>query len=260
MRQGVLQILFNNTLRSFSMFKKAMIASAVLAAAFGAQAQSTASWSITGTVAASPCVITLAAPAPWNTLPIAQVKGWQTVAATVPVSATAGATYYGGTGATQRTAALDVTCATPAAVALRYTDGKTGTAFTPEGSASAFGLGTYTPAGGTATNIGAALINHSGLQIKALATDTLAAPAKRLVTVGTATGSSTWTTAVAGDAWVNPANSYAYSTVATDTVPGAVSQISGNLLFRLHMNKALMDAANSDINFASTGTVTLTTL
>lgn len=244
------------------MFKKAMIAGAVLAAAFGAQAQSTASWSITGTVAASPCVITLAAPALWNTLPIAQVKGWNTVAASAPVSATVGATYYGGTGATQRSAALNVTCSTPAAVALRYTDAKTGTAFTPEGAAGAFGLGTYTPAsGGTATNIGAALINHSGLQIKALAADTLAAPAKRLTTAGVATGASTWATASAGDAaWVTPGTSYAYSTVASDTVPGSISQISGNLLFRLHMNKALMDAATGDIPFEASGTVTLATL
>ncbi|MBN9410952.1 MAG: DUF1120 domain-containing protein [Burkholderiales bacterium] len=239
------------------MFKKAMIASAVLAGAFAAQAQvgtpaPSATLTVGGTVTAPICSLALAGggAATFGTI-TRPLTGWTTIS-TAPAR-------YQAPASKKQTVALNVSCPAPTKMALAMQDNRSASVVAPASAVANFGLGTYTPAGGgTATNIGNFFVDYTGLQITPTVGGTAAAPAVKLVTAGTATSSSTWAAATGVLASYLPTSqSLGFAATAGATTPDSLASIAGNLVVNVELSKATVDAATSDITLDGNATITL---
>jgi hypothetical protein len=238
------------------MFKKAMIASAMLAGAFAAQAQvgspaPSATLSVGGTVTAPVCSLTLAGggAATFGTVG-RPLTGWTTLS-TTPAR-------YAVPNSKKQTVALTVSCPAPTKMALAMQDNRAATVVAPANSVANFGLGTYTPAGGTAVNIGNFYVDYTGLQVSSTVGGTAAAPAAKLLTAGTATSASTWTAATGTLATYLPTSqSLGFAATAGATTPDSLASIAGNLVIAVELSKATVDNATSDITLDGNATITL---
>ncbi|WP_295543337.1 DUF1120 domain-containing protein [uncultured Pseudacidovorax sp.] len=224
------------------MFKKAMIAGAVVLASVGANA-ATANLTVSGTITPEACAITLGSS---GTVDYGALS-----AVTVKSYGVATSAYS----APPKTIALNVTCSAPTAVSLAWTDNRSSSVVNFDGVAAnntvRFGLGTS----GT-TNIGAYQLDFTGLQVSATASGTPAAPAGYLTRTTGTTGA--WSAASGLTAqWVTPGLSLGMKTSATDATPPAISTISGNLSVYSYFSKALVDSATSAITLNGQSTVTL---
>ncbi len=236
------------------MFKKAMIAGAVLAAAFGAQAQSSASWNVTATIDPAPCTISLVGDATYGILTGGYVKG-------LTVGGTGADRYYNLPTSTNKTVAMTINCDSPTKVAFTVTDGKAGSAI-PNSQAAfngyEFGLG---------TTDGVAKIGHyfvvlANRLVKALTTDTAAAPPVQFFFDGTPVSGTTWTTAASSQEinYLKHGRAYTFGTTAVSTAPDAIASFTSDLSFRLKPGKDVVDALTAPLNIAGSGTLTLVTL
>ena len=232
------------------MFKKAMIASAVLAAAFGAQAQS-AGWTVIGTVNPTPCTVSITGGgvADYGTLTATYVKA-RTQVGTVG-SATAPRAYSLSALGTKNLP-LVISCATPTKFALSLVDNGGSPLWT---DGPRWGLGTTSDG----TKIGYYEISLADLKIKPLPADALAAPATRMYTAGVATSSSVYT--AFNGVGAGPGFSVGFSATAAATTPDSLSEVSGNLqITNALLNKDLVDSATTAITLAGKGTLTLVSL
>jgi len=219
------------------MFKKAMIAGAVVLASVGANAAS-ANLSVTGTITPEACAVTLGngGVVDYGALSAVTVKAY-------PATGSTNLVYTAPT----KTISLDVTCSAPTAVALNWTDNRAASKIAVDANdVSRFGLGTQ-----GSTNIGNYLIGFGSLQYKATSAGTLTGPAGYLTRAKNTTGAWTTTTSVL----VNLANAMGFKQAAADTAPPAIAQIAGNLIVYGEFSKSLVDAATSAITLNGSSTV-----
>lgn len=221
-------------------FKKVLIVSAVLAAAFGAQAQQSGSFGVTGTVTTQPCSITLSGGG------VADFGAQQKSAVQAMPIVGSGAAYQL---STQHPIPITVQCTAPTRFVMGFADNKAA-ARTPLGTVDdvlQFGM---TDGAGTAT-IGGYYVNLASVTADG------AAPAGFL---HAAYGSTAWGTTNAGTAHNNyVSNQWTSGVIKTAgvTVPDPVTTLGGNLTINAVLNKAYVDAATAPITLSGSGTVTI---
>ena len=221
------------------MFKKVLIASAMLAAVAGANAQSTG-FGVGGTVTPSTCSISLTGAG------IADYGGLTKVAvqATSQGTGSGGAYYALG----NRTVALSVSCSSPIRLELATVDNKAAQKFAIDAN-DGFRYGIAN--GTNTTAFGAYVVSGSVLTLNG------ATPATFLTAP---TGTTAWSaTGFNGEAATTMAPGYAtgFSATAAATIPDAVTTIGGNLTFTSYISKAVIDAATGVVTLNGSGTISL---
>lgn len=224
------------------MFKKAMIAGAVVLASVGANA-ATATLTVGGTITPEACAVTLGGNGLVNygALSSGTVQAYSV---------------YNGTNAVYiapaKTVSLDVTCSAPTAFGLSWTDNRASSKLAVNSDDGIrFGLGQS----GT-NNIGAYQLNFSGLAVAASSTATPAAPAGILTRAAGTTGA--WADASGiSNSFFTPSLQMGFKTAASDTSPAALSKVTGNLSLVSHFNKAMVDSATTTITLDGLATLSL---
>ena len=220
------------------MFKKLLLASAMLVAAAGASAQSS-TVGVGGTISPSGCTISLTGSgiSDYGSLVKSTVTGYAVNAGTTP-SYTMGS----------KTVGLNVTCASPTKLELAFVDNKA-TQIMPidANDASRFGIAN----GSGTTPFGSYWLTGNALTINGVA------PAVYLTS---ATGTTAWSTSGPNSTTANNFSSgYAtgFSSVATDKVPAAVTTIGGSLTTWAFLNKSMVDASTGVLTLNGSTTISL---
>lgn len=235
------------------MFKKLLITAAVLAsAAAHAQIAGSTGFTVTGSIVPSPCTLTLSGSgiAAFGAVSSGSViangiNGTTPVHYTIPGS---------------KILNLLVTCPTPSKMALEFTDNRLSSLDgNPDGLR--WGVGTYTPTGGTPKNIGSYNITYLNTTIKATPTGIAVAPLRSLFQTGVATTGGTWVGPLVGEnVAIPPGKSLALAALPTATTPDSLVEIKMEMVFIVEPVKAVVDAATSAITLDGSGTVTLIVL
>lgn len=229
------------------MLKKALIAGAVLAAAFGAQAQSSADFGFGGTITPGACTVTIGGGnlASYGTLTQGYVKS-------LPIGLGSTGNLYA---LPIRTTTLKVTCTAPVAVALAFTDNRAANRFNPTADANdpqRYGVANTHVAGQRLGNYAlgwkggtAALTVNGGVAIA----DLLVAPNGALTSWSSATTFSGGRLA--------PGYTYGPIVAAANTQPDQVTSIEGTLEYRPALDKSIIDNMTSNIDMDASGTAVL---
>ena len=218
------------------MFKKAIIAGALLAAVAGANAQS-AGFGVIGTINPNACTLTLSG---------GGVADYGTQA-TVAVQARS--VYLGAYNLGVKTIPLAVTCGSAIAVELAFVDNRSAQLFALGDGYDAirYGIGN----GAATTPFGTYDLTTDGLTIDG------AAPA---VWLSAPTGTTTWATTVVGGAsavFAQPGHAVGFGKVAGATVPSTLTTIGGVLNINARVSKAAVDAATGAMTLNGSGTISL---
>lgn len=236
------------------MFKKLLITAAVLAsAAAHAQVAGSAGFTVTGSIVPGPCALTLSGSgiAAYGTLSTAQLKS-NTLLPNPP--------RYAMPASANKKLNLSVVCTTPSKVALEFVDNRVASV---DGFVDSvrWGLGTYTPAGGTAQKIGSYNINYTNTTIKATSASVAVAPGKSMFMTGEASAGGTWTAPLINEAaYLPPGKSLGLAALAAATTPDSVAEIKMEMSFSIEPLQSVVDAATSAITLDGSGTVTLIVL
>jgi hypothetical protein len=223
------------------MFKKAIIAGAVLAAVSGAHAATTANLTITGTITPAACDLTLSAGnVNLGTLQVATVQAGAVIG---PVGSQQYSVAQGSVG-------LNVICSAPLAFALYANDNRASSLMGLGDSADEvrFGLGT---SGGT--NIGHVAFWMPDAQVTTTVGGVAAAAAGTLNRVGT---TGPWTSGPAA-VFLSHAAAQAFQSGAGQTSPVPLAALTSTVNVLPFINKSLVDSATSAINVDGAITVVL---
>lgn len=233
------------------MLKKIIGAGLLLATAAAAQAASTG-WTVTGTIVPPPCNLTLSGGgvAAFGTIAGTVVQGWPKLSGP--------ARYSGIDAKVMKSLNLAVNCPNLATFALYFQDNKAATLAGPAGQAYSFGLGTYTPPGRAATNLGRYVVAYDKFVIKATSAGGSIPPRMKLLADGTATASSSWKQATLNDAIYLPSGkSLGFVSGVLSTKPDALLSAGGPIDFYFEPLQDVVDSATSDITLDGSVTVTL---
>lgn len=220
-------------------FKKVLFAAAMLVAAVGAQAQS-ANFGLTGIITTAACTIAMTTNggiADYGTMASGTVKA---------LTVYAGKSYL----FHSTNIAYNVGCTAPTKIDLLFADTKTGATFPLDGS----DLNRYGITDGQGTvGIGAYAVRLTGTLIDG------ATPAGYLMQPRTNTAvawANTGPTALTAE---NSAPGYAtgFRKTIADTMPAALTTLSGTLEITPFLSKVYVDAATNSITMNGAGTVTL---
>lgn len=223
------------------MFKKALIASAMLVAAVGAQAQS-AGLSLTGTITPASCTLILGSGgvADYGTSTAVTVRALATVAGT-------NVHYNMGT----KTFTWTVACTAATPLQLAFTDNKAGKVLAMD-SADSIRYGLVDGASGT-TSIGSYTVDFTSAA--ATTVDGVAALGFLNAPTGTTAWASPYNSTV-GTAQPGRAVGFkGFST--TQTSPSQMTNASGTMTVSTSLGKAYADAAFTAITLNGSGTITL---
>lgn len=217
------------------MFKKVLIASAMLVSVVGANA---IGFGVSGVINPSSCTITLSGSglADYGTLIAATVKGYTQ---TFPSLYDLG----------DKPLNYNVACSAPTKVAFSFIDAQAGKVMTGDSNdASRYGL--VNGSTGTTT------IGHYELIVNTAALDGVAANAS-LTTVN---GGSAWSLSGPTGRAANfaaPGYTVGFIKAAGTATPDAATTIAGVMNFRTRVSKALVDAATTPITLNGAGTLSL---
>ncbi len=222
------------------MLKKIIIASASLIAVAGAQAQSS-TLTIGGTVNAPSCVVTLTGGGAidYGTTPITVVKTYSKS--------------NGGYRLPARSVDYSLDCDVPIAAHLAFSDKYAGKAYTGTTMYADARFGVVNNADQT-VGVFSILNSFSSMQV-----DNVAAVGALSAPVGT----STWST-TAGAAGLMSASGVAvpgyaigFIKLAGQTVPQAISKVSGTYTIAMYLDPTIVDSATSLVTFKAGATVTV---
>lgn len=217
------------------MFKKALIAAAMLAAVAGAQAQS-ANFGVTGTITPAACGITLSGGgvADYGALQTPTVKAYPVVKSH----------YVFGS----KVVAYSVTCSAATPLQMAFIDNKAAQKTALDANdPGRYGIGDGT----TTTAIGSyEVVFTSAVVDGTAAAGYLSAP----------TGTTTWTNTASGTFASNvasPGRAVGFKKLTADTAPTQLTTVAGNLSFNTYVLKSYVDASTAAITLNGSGTVTL---
>jgi len=220
------------------MFKKALIASAMLVSVIGANAADTGTVGVTGGATPGACNITLAGTgtADYGILTHAQVQAL--------------AVYNSNYNVGQKLIGITVACSGATKAEMSFTDNKAGKNFPVDvGDGVRFGV---VDGSGTVA-IGSYQMTFSGVTL-----DTVAAAGFLIAPNGTTTWDTTSTGANGvGADWVRPGYSNGFIKTAGNTVPDTFTNFAANLSVSLYLSKAYMDAATTAVTFNGTSVITM---
>jgi len=213
------------------MFKKVLIASAMLVSAISANAADNASFGVAGGVTPGPCDISLsnASTADFGIQTSAHMK-------TLGVYNNL---YSVGT----KTIGFSVVCGAATKAEISFSDNKPGKNF-PMNAEDWFRFGVTDGAG--STSIGNYQISLDNLLLDGGGVTSI---------LGAVTGTTTWGLGYAN--YVAPGHSYGFTKTAGAIVPEAFTTLSGNLTIALMISKAYADSATNAVSFSSGGVITI---
>ena len=224
------------------MFKKLLLASALLVTFASAQAQSSQPFGVTGTLTPAPCNVTLTAGVVnLGNLTQAAVKGY-------PVLANINSFYV----PPFQNIPINITCSAATRVQVSFLDNNSGKTLAYNGDDSIrFGI----------TNGAAGTVAVGSYEMRFINTTIDGGPVGTYLHV--ANGATTWSkipgtaTAFGGNnLYIAPGYTTGFAKVATATVPESISTLAGTLEMKIFLGKASVDAATT--NFVPTGSGTLT--
>lgn len=220
------------------MFKRTLIASAMLMAAIGAYAQSSTVTS-GGIINPPSCSLTVTSNVSYGAMSASTVKSYA-------VSSYSAVSYYK---LPMKTASYSVLCNAPVKVEAAFTDSNAGKASYTTGVEWAIVDGS------------AASIGFSSLGTAALTLNSNATPVAAGTVLAAPNGTTTWSTLLPNSTLASqtiaPGYALGYSTAASATVPSAVSAIDGVISFYPYLKKSYVDAASSMFSIGLGGTITL---
>ena len=218
------------------MFKKVLIASALLASVVGANAQSTG-FGVIGTIAPATCTVSLSGGGTAD-------YGTMTTAAVQARTVENGAYNLGVKGI-----GIAVNCTAPVALELAFVDNKAAQRlnFSDTYDTLRYGLGN-----GSSSSV----FGHYDLSLDQVLVDGVT-PA---VWLSAPTGTTTWATTVAGGApafYAQPGRAVGFDKVAGATVPASLTAITGSLVVVARVSKPIVDASTAAITLNGSGTISL---
>ena len=223
------------------MFKKLLLASALLVTFASAQAQSSQPFGVTGTVTPAPCKVTLTG----GIVNLGTVS--QATAKTYSVRSSATTFYI----AALQSIPISITCSAATRVQVSFLDNKPGK-FLPVDGYDAIRFGMTDGAAGTVA-VGA-------YEMRFLPTTTIDG-----VAVGTylhaANGATTWsketgTTTGGANSYISSGFATGFAKDAAAVAPESITALSGSLEMQVLLGKAFVDGITT--NFVPTGSGTLT--
>jgi len=236
------------------MFKKLAISGAALIVAASAHAQvgpyNSTELTVKGRILPGPCgiVLTGGGLADFGDLPQAIVKTW-------PVAGVGALARYEVPAAQAKSVPLAVHCDAPAKFALVFTDNRTASVSPVD--AFRFGLGQYSPAGGTAVSIGSYLLGYDDFTVQATIGGALTRPFTRLIN-SAIPGTTPWTAAVgSANSFISNGKSLAFAMAASTIIPDSLTAVSGNLVVTVAPLQSVVNAALTAIEFNGSTTITL---
>ena len=226
------------------MFKKLLLASALLVTFASAQAQQSQPFGVTGTVTPAPCNVTLTGGnINLGTLTQAYVKG---------LGASSG--FYVLEPAQE--IPINITCSAATQVRVSLSDNKAGK-FLPVDANDSIRFGLTNGAAGT-TAIGALeLIFANGATIDGVLVGTF---------LHAANGSTTWSKSAAATGlpqlnnWVSPGYTTGFAKSASATAPESITTLAGSLRMKIWFSNAVVDGLTTNLVPTGSGTLTLTYL
>ena len=225
------------------MFKKALIASAMLVSIIGANAAETATFGVTGGSMPSSCSVALGNGGSYDfgtlTYPQLQALGAYT--------GNLGSFYHFGV----KINSISVTCGAATSVKLSFTDNKLGKATVVGDPSDEKRFGLVDGAG--TTSIGSVDISLFDILVDG------AAPTGLLHAVN---GTTAWSAVNGpwGNHYVTPGHTTGFIKTAAETVPSSFKTFTANMHTSLFAKKSYMDSAINAVVFNSSGVITLTYL
>lgn len=217
------------------MYKKLLIASAVLVAAAGAHAQS-ATFTMTGTVTPASCTLTLTG---------GGVADYGVNETTAIRASTQGGTTNLHYLLSPKSIPFSVTCTAATPLQLAFTDSKAGKALAYDSTSDATRFGLVDGAAGT-TPIGSYAMSFGSTTIDG------AASAGYLVAP---TGSTAWSSSNA--VYAAPGKATGFIKTTGLTTPSTLTTLSGTAFVSVSLGKTYVDSSKSNITLNGGGTITL---
>lgn len=219
------------------MFKKVLIASALLGVVAGANAAGASTFGVTGTISPAACNITLSGGglADYGSLTTQTVKTYSTLGANL---------YNMG----PKTVPISVVCPAAQAIELAFSDNKASANFSFDiYDATRYGM---TDGAGTAS------IGAYGASLSAALIDGIAPVGFLTATTGSTAWSTTGFGATGADV-ASPGYAVGFIKTAGSKVPAPITSIGGSLTLNAYVSKALVDSSTKAITMNGLATITL---
>ena len=220
------------------MFKKVLIASALLASFAGVQAAGSAGFGVVGTITPATCDIVLAGGGLAD-------YGTQTTTAVKALAVTVNSYSLG-----VKPIGITVTCPSALPVELAFADNKSAQLF-------AVGDGYDYVRYGVGDGAGTAAIGSSDMYASSVTVDGIAPAGFLAATTGSTAWTATYGANNAGAHIIGPGHAVGFTKTAGATVPTTLTTIGGVLQIAARVSKAYVDSSTSAITLNGSGTITL---